>query len=155
MFRTLKDRSLLCKPAKFYLYLSLAGLVMSIIQNIRKFDNKCYKCGSFSVLVPSVLMIFAFKIVYIAFWTYVLNLLCRDNNIRLAWILVLFPFILFFVILGLLLITGGVEDITKEVRKEGFTSEDEDALMTSDTKMGDESKEDDKEPKKKTPEETQ
>jgi len=151
MFKSLKIKSL-CKPAKFYLYLSIAGLVMSIIQNMRMFDNTCYKCGSFSVFVPSVLMIFAFKIVYIMFWTYVLNLLCRDDNSRLAWVLVLFPFILFFVILGLLLITGGVEN---KSGKEGFSSEDADALMTSDTEMGDESKEDDKEPKKKEDEEKQ
>ena len=117
MFKSLQIKGL-CKPAKFYLYLSIAGIVMSIIQNMRKFDNSNYKCGSFSVNVPSVMLIFAFKIVYVVFWTYVLNLLCKDNNVRLAWLLVLFPIILLFVILGMLLLTGGVnKDAGK---KEGF-----------------------------------
>jgi hypothetical protein len=86
---------------------------------MRKFDNSNYKCGSFSVNVPSVVLIFAFKIVYILFWTYVLNLLCKDNNVRLAWLLVLFPVILLFVILGMLLLTGGVEKNAGK-GKEGF-----------------------------------
>jgi hypothetical protein len=101
---------------------------MSIIQNMRKFDNSNYKCGSFSVNVPSVVLIFAFKIVYILFWTYVLNLLCKDNNVRLAWLLVLFPIILLFVILGMLLLTGGVEKDAgkgKEGFREGTGEEDD------------------------------
>jgi hypothetical protein len=118
MFKSLLPKGI-CKPAKFYLYLSIAGIVMSIIQNMRKFDNSNYKCGSFSVNVPSVVLIFAFKIVYILFWTYVLNLLCKDNNVRLAWLLVLFPVILLFVILGMLLLTGGVEKNAGK-GKEGF-----------------------------------
>ena len=117
MFKSLPPKGL-CKPSKFYLYLSIAGIVMSVIQNMRKFDNSNYKCGSFSVNVPSVMLIFAFKIVYVLFWTYVLNLLCKDNNVRLAWLLVLFPVILMFVILGMLLLTGGVK---KDAGKEGFS----------------------------------
>lgn len=117
MFKSLPPKGL-CKPSKFYLYLSIAGIVMSVIQNVRKFDNSNYKCGSFSVNVPSVMLIFAFKIVYVLFWTYVLNLLCKDNNVRLAWLLVLFPVILMFVILGMLLLTGGVK---KDAGKEGFS----------------------------------
>ena len=136
MFKSLQIKGL-CKPAKFYLYLSIAGIVMSIIQNMRRFDNSNYKCGSFSVNVPSVMLIFAFKIVYVVFWTYVLNLLCKDNNVRLAWLLVLFPIILLFVILGMLLLTGGVE---KNAGKEGFREgadgdeddEDEDTKSGSD-----------------------
>jgi hypothetical protein len=116
MFKSLQIKGL-CKPAKFYLYLSIAGIVMSLIQNMRKFDNSNYKCGSFSVNVPSVMLIFVFKIVYVMFWTYVLNLLCKDNNVRLAWLLVLFPIILLFVIIGMLLLTGGVE---KNAGNEGF-----------------------------------
>jgi hypothetical protein len=107
----------LCRPASFYFYLSLVGIILSIIQNMRNFDNSRYKCGSFSVVVPSVMLIFAFKILYVVFWTYIINLLCKDNNMRLAWLIVLFPIILFFVILGMLMLTGGSEGAAK---KEGF-----------------------------------
>ena len=126
MFKSLPPKGL-CKPSKFYLYLSLVGIIMSIIQNVQKFDNSNYKCGSFSVNVPSVLLIFIFKIVYILFWTYVLNLLCKDNNVRLAWLLVLFPVILLFVIMGMLLLTGGVKKDagkSKEGFREGLKPED-------------------------------
>jgi len=124
MFKSLPPKGL-CKPSKFYLYLSLVGIIMSIIQNMQKFDNSNYKCGSFSVNVPSVLLIFVFKIVYILFWTYVLNLLCKDNNVRLAWLLVLFPVILLFVIMGMLLLTGGVKkDAGKEAFSEGMQQKD-------------------------------
>ena len=37
---------------------------------------------------------------------------------RLAWLLVLFPVILLFVIMGMLLLTGGVK---KDAKKEGFS----------------------------------
>ena len=96
----------LCTPARIYLYLSLIGLLASIMQNVMEFNSGVYKCGMFSVLVPSVFMIFLFKLIYITFWAYVLNLLCKDKNRMLAWTLVLFPFLLLFVILGLFLITG-------------------------------------------------
>ena len=107
----------LCPPAKFYLYLSVFGLLLSLVQNAQNLDNNKYKCGSYSANVPSVLLIFVFKMIYIVFWTYVLNLLCRDDNKPFAWLLVLFPFILLFVILGVLLLTGGEK--TTEGFKEG------------------------------------
>jgi len=106
MFKHMKIKEL-CRPAKFYLYISLVGIALSILQNSQGFDNSKYRCGSFSASVPSVMFIFAFKLIYIAFWVYVINLLCRDDNKRLAWLLVLFPYILIFVILGMLMLTGG------------------------------------------------
>ena len=110
----------LCPPAKFYLYLSVFGLLLSLVQNAQNLDNNKYKCGSYSANVPSVLLIFVFKMIYIVFWTYVLNLLCRDDKKPFAWLLVLFPFILLFVILGVLLLTGGEK--TTEGFKEGAIS---------------------------------
>lgn len=114
MFKHMKIDEL-CRPAKFYLYISLVGIALSILQNCQSFDNSKYRCGSFSANVPSVMLIFAFKLLYIAFWVYVINLICRDNSKRLAWLLVLFPFILIFVILGILMLTGG-----KQNEREGF-----------------------------------
>jgi len=48
--------------------------------------------------------------------------------VRLAWLLVLFPVILLFVILGMLLLTGGVKkDADKEGFSEGLEEKDSDS----------------------------
>ena len=70
----------LCTPSKVSFYISLIGLIASGIQNLIAFDNTTYKCGSYAVLVPSVLLIFLFKFIYVTFWAYVLNLICKDNR---------------------------------------------------------------------------
>lgn len=97
----------LCAPASIYFYISVFGVVASLLQNVIGFNNNKYKCGTYSVLVPSVMLIFLFKAIYIIFWTYMLNLLCKDDNKNLAWVLVIFPFLLFFVLLGTMLLTAG------------------------------------------------
>jgi hypothetical protein len=97
----------LCTPSRAYLYISLIGLVASAIQNLISFDNTTYKCGSYAVIVPSVMLIFLFKFIYITFWAYVLNLICKDNQRILSWFLVLFPMLFIFVIIGILMLTGG------------------------------------------------
>ena len=40
------------------------------------------------------------------FWTFVLNAICKAGYKNLSWFLVLFPFLLLFIALGLLLLTG-------------------------------------------------
>ena len=97
----------LCTPSRVYLYISLIGLIASFVQNMINFNNNTYKCGSYEVIVPSVLLIFFFKLVYVIFWAYILNLICNDNNKMFAWLLVVFPILLVFVIIGILILTGG------------------------------------------------
>jgi len=92
----------LCSPALFYFYLSFFVLFISIMQNIG--NNGKYTLGNFSVKVPSTIIVFIVKIIYILFWTWILNLICKDGYKGIAWLLVLLPFILLFVILGLILI---------------------------------------------------
>ncbi len=103
----------LCTPSKVYLYVSLVGLLVSGIQNLMAFDNTMYQCGSYAVLVPSVLLIFLFKFIYVTFWAYILNLICKDNRRMLSWFLVLFPILFLFVIIGVLMLTGGKIVTTK------------------------------------------
>lgn len=92
----------LCSPALFYFYLSIFTLIITIIQNLG--NNGKYTLGSFSVKVPSTIIIFVVKILYILFWTWILNLICKDGYKGIAWLLVLLPFILFFVIIGLVMV---------------------------------------------------
>jgi hypothetical protein len=94
----------LCPPAAFYFILSMVSLFVMALQNMGNKNKYCL--GSFSCRVSSVILIFSMKIVYILFWTWVLNLICKDGHKEISWLLVLFPFILMFVLLGLVLLQG-------------------------------------------------
>lgn len=92
----------LCTPALFYLVVSMISLVMVFIQNIG--HNNSYHIGTFSCRVPSTLLVMIIKLMYILFWTWVLNLICKDGNEGISWLLVLLPWILLFVIVFMIMI---------------------------------------------------
>ena len=92
----------LCPPAMIYFVISIVGIIMVMFQNIG--NVKSYNIGSFSMAVPNTLMVFVLKFVYVIFWTWILNLLCKGGFTVLSWLFVLFPFILLFVVLGLVMI---------------------------------------------------
>ena len=92
----------LCTPAFVYFVLSMVGIIFSVIQNMG--NKHIYKLGMFTARVPSTLLVFIVKIIYILFWTWILNLICKDGHKGIAWFLVLLPFILLFVIMGLVMI---------------------------------------------------
>lgn len=91
----------LCTPSYVYLVLSIVLLFVMAAQNYGNTDVFCL--GSYSCDVPSVILIFVIKLLYILFWTWILNLICRAGAPSFAWFLVLFPILLFFVVIGLLL----------------------------------------------------
>jgi len=93
--------SQLCSPAWVYFVLSTILILIAVFQNLG--NTNYYRLGSMSCGVPSTFVVFAIKIVYILFWTWILNLICRDGHSGIAWLLVLFPFVLLFVILALVM----------------------------------------------------
>jgi hypothetical protein len=90
----------LCTPAYLYLVISLIALVIMGIQNYGNVNTYCL--GAYSCVVSSTFLIFLIKMIYILFWTWILNLMCRAGATNLSWFLVLFPFILFFILLFIL-----------------------------------------------------
>ena len=94
--------SQLCTPSLVYFVISVIGLAMAIMQNLG--NNNRYNLGSFSCQVPSCLAVFIIKVVYVLFWTWILNLMCRDGHVEIAWFLVLLPFILLAIIIGLVMV---------------------------------------------------
>ena len=97
--KSLKD---LCTPASLYFIISIIGLVIVMLQNLS--NSNSYNVGNFSCRVPNTFLVFVVKFIYIVFWTYVLNLICKDGHVGISWLLVLLPFILLFVMMGLLMI---------------------------------------------------
>jgi hypothetical protein len=83
----------LCTPSYLYLAISSLALILTYVQNWRNRNH--YSLGSFHCKVPNTLFMFFIKVVGILFWTYILNLICKDGNKLLSWILVLFPFVVF------------------------------------------------------------
>lgn len=91
----------LCPPAMIYFTISMVVYAILLIQNLGnqgRYCAGCFQCNTFSKLV-----IFAVKLVYILFWTWILNLICKDGHPIISWLLVLFPLLLFFVLIGVLL----------------------------------------------------
>ena len=99
--RRLKD---LCTPALLYFIISIIGLLMAAVQNLG--NNDSYTLVNFSCRVPSTTLMFILQLIYILFWTWVLNLICKDGHVGISWLLVLFPFILLFVIIAVIMMNG-------------------------------------------------
>jgi hypothetical protein len=96
----------LCKPAYVYLVISVIATLILMFQNGGNNDKYCV--GSFECYVPSTALVFIMKFVYIAFWTFVLNAICKSGHKQIAWFLVLLPFILFFILIGMAMLMQGV-----------------------------------------------
>lgn len=94
----------LCPPSLIYLVISAIAILVMAFQNLG--NENVYCLGMYSCNVSSVYLIFILKIVYVLFWTWVLNLICRAGAPIISWLLVLFPIILFFVLLGLMIVVG-------------------------------------------------
>ena len=92
----------MCTPAYVYLVVSTIALIVMAFQNLGNVNMYCI--GSYSCNVSSVFMIFILKALYILFWTWVLNIICRGGAPGLAWFFVLLPYILMFILIGMLFI---------------------------------------------------
>ena len=95
----------LCTPAFIYFILSVIGIVATVVSNLGGNSNM-YTLGYISTPVSSTLLVFIVKIIYVLFWTWILNLMCKDGHREIAWFLVLLPFVLFFMLLFTMRRTG-------------------------------------------------
>jgi len=92
----------LCTPSYVYLVISLIAIVIMAIQNYGNVNVYCL--GSYSCVVSSTMLIFLIKLIYVLFWTWILNLMCRAGATPLSWFFVLVPFILFFLVVLMVMI---------------------------------------------------
>jgi hypothetical protein len=93
----------LCEPSKLYFMVSMLIIGVVAIQNIINSDNQQYCIGPYRCPSNNNLYIFISKILYILFWTWVLDTLCRAGYKKMSWFLVLFPIILMFILITMFL----------------------------------------------------
>jgi len=92
----------LCNPALFYFVISIVGLLMVAFQNMG--NNRELMVGSTMLNLENSPVIFIVKLLYILFWTWILNLICKDGHSGISWLLVFLPVILIvLIVLALML----------------------------------------------------
>jgi hypothetical protein len=97
--KTLKD---LCPPALVYFIISIISVSLMLVQNLG--NSNSYHVGSFSCRVPNTTVVFVAKFIYILFWTWILNLICKDGHTEISWLLILLPWIMLFVLIGVVML---------------------------------------------------
>ena len=94
----------LCTPSYVYLVISSVAFIVMLYQNIGNVNTYCL--GDYSCSVSSTAMIFIIKAVYILFWTWMLNLMCKANATNIAWLVLLLPVIIMFILIGAMMISS-------------------------------------------------
>lgn len=85
----------LCTPSRVYLLISVLSIVVILLQNV--FDKTKYCLGNYSCSLDySNYFIFLVKFVYVGVFTVILDSLCKNKYNKLAWALLLLPYVLMF-----------------------------------------------------------
>jgi hypothetical protein len=104
----LKQIHKLCKPSYVYLVLSAITIILMMVQNAGA--SGTYKVGMYQCPCNNTAGIFLGKAIYVAFWTFILDAVCKAGYKSVSWFLVLFPMILGAVLVGLVLMSGGIRE---------------------------------------------
>ena len=93
----LKD---ICPPAQFYFIISIVSLVIMGYQNLG--NSTLYCIGDYNCDVPNTGMVFVIKLLYVVFWTWLLNVICRGGASWFSWLIVLLPILLLFIMVSMM-----------------------------------------------------
>ena len=89
----------LCTPAYVYLVISVITIVVMAIQSLT--SSGLYCAGTLTCNSSNLYLLFFMKILYVAFWTWLLQLMCKKISPILSWILVLGPFVLMLLFISI------------------------------------------------------
>lgn len=97
----------LCGPAQLYAFISLLSILALAFQNGTSNQKNSYCAGAFKCKLNfSKLTMVVLQVVYVIFWTIILDSLCKNGYNTISWGLVLLPYLLFFVILALFMLSN-------------------------------------------------
>ena len=97
----------LCTPAYIYLVISVVAIIAIMFQNTGNTNKFCV--GAYECNVDNTAIMFLGQGIYVLFWTFILNSICKAGYKEVSWLLVLLPFLLFFVLIGLLMVVKTTE----------------------------------------------
>jgi hypothetical protein len=96
------DLRKLCTPATIYFVVSLVAFIILGLANLGNDNMLCV--GDYSCNVGDNTLVFVLNAVYILFWTFVLDLMCKNGYDSLSWFVLLIPFILTFIFFAMVMV---------------------------------------------------
>ena len=90
------DLTHMCTPATIYFVISLISLILVGVNNLDNNDKICV--GNYNCYVGNNTTIFILNAIYILFWTFILDLMCKGGYSSLSWVVILLPFIIMFIL---------------------------------------------------------
>ena len=116
-----KKISNLCSPAKVFLFIELLLVLTMTYQNWGYSDYMlCF--GDYTCDVDNKKILLIPKLLYIAFWTFILDLMCKNGYKNFAWMLLFLPVILFIIFMFLFMLLKGA----RRIGLEGLENNDND-----------------------------
>jgi hypothetical protein len=94
----------LCTPATIYFVISLLGLILLGVSNLGDEERLCI--GNYDCKVQSNTLVFVLNAIYILFWTFILDLMCKNGYTSISWFILLIPFVIYFILLGMLFVNN-------------------------------------------------
>ena len=98
------DLRRMCTPATLYFVISLIFLIIMGVSNLNETDRLCL--GDYSCYVGSNTMVFLLNAIYILFWTFILDLMCKNGYGSISWFILLLPFLLSLAILAVVMMNS-------------------------------------------------
>ena len=87
----------LCTPALIFFIISVVSLFGMLFDNLENTHHYCFRNVSCNVANTST--IFIVEILFLVFWTWVLDFICSRGYTNFAWFILLFPYILLLALL--------------------------------------------------------
>ena len=91
----------MCTPATIYFVISLIALIILGVSNLGNNDRLCI--GSYNCNVGNNTIVFTLNAIYILFWTFLLDLMCKNGYTAISWFVLLLPFLLSFIFLAMVM----------------------------------------------------
>jgi hypothetical protein len=101
------NRKSMCEPAMLYLLVGVIGIVGILVQNLAIGDERTFCVANYECDMINKTTGLILQVIYVLFWTWLLNILCKRGYVNVSWVIVLFPFLLYIGIISAL-VSGGV-----------------------------------------------
>ena len=99
----IKDIEKLCTPALIFFVLSVISIVVTLFRYQFLSD-------------PTMVIV---KVAYVAFWTYLLSVLCKHGHKELSWVLLFLPFVSVAAVFVIATVVAGLTTVGHEVIHHG------------------------------------